>query len=84
MDWGKNAPSTKVQNYLNIFHDFIRENHSAATEEDEFIMDEWLKLKKMIENNPNNTRLLDNHISKISVGYSEIKSVKSYTNINSF
>ena len=34
MDWGKSAPSAKVQNYLNIFNDFIKENHSASNEED--------------------------------------------------
>ena len=41
-------------------------------------------MKKMIENNPNNIRLLNNHIQKINVGSYEIKSVKSFTEIKNF
>ena len=50
MDWTntKNIPNTKIQNYLNVFNDFILSNHSGTEEEDQYITEEWQKLKRVI------------------------------------
>lgn len=69
MDWTntENIPNTKTQNYLNTFNDFILANHGGTEEEDTYILEEWQKLKKLIEKNPSNMREIQGHIEKIKV-----------------